>query len=488
MRTVISNCRTAGTEKKTADLGVRILENCRNELCSLFPYLDGAFACLAYRPLPEESGCEGKPGSVQESGCEGKPESVQESGCERKSGSAQEPESVQELGIPQKPGSLPTPGRIGTRGESLMFEPAALARYYMEKPEGLRRGYLHILLHCLYLHPFQEESGDKALWNLACDMAVERVLCRTGAFSPEEDPVKERCLRIMGEHGVSAEQIYSMLRAGRFPFSPEELQKAFMFDDHGFWEWSGDGEKKAAARKKWEKAVAYAGQNKRDRKRKAGTKQGNGEEELEEVQRSRYDYRRFLKRFAVLREEVELDEDSFDYIYYNFGMEHYGNLPFVEPLEYKEVHRLEELVIAIDTSGSCSAATVRQFLAETFAILSEKENFFRKMKVYIIQCDCYVQDTAVIHSREEWDDYCKNIHIHGRGGTDFRPVFRYVEELQERKELRNLKALIYFTDGDGIYPRERTNYETAFVFLNKTTKMEMVPFWAEKLIVGGGPP
>ena len=57
-----------------------------------------------------------------------------------------------------------------------------------------------------------------------------------------------------------------------------------------------------------------------------------------------------------------MDEDSFDYIFYNFGMEQYGNLPLIEPLEYKEVNRLEELVIAIDTSGSCSKELVRRFL------------------------------------------------------------------------------------------------------------------------------
>lgn len=56
-------------------------------------------------------------------------------------------------------------------------------------------------------------------------------------------------------------------------------------------------------------------------------------------------------------------------------MEHYGNLPLIEPLEYKEVNRLEELVIAIDTSGSCDGETVRRFLEETYSILSEKENF-----------------------------------------------------------------------------------------------------------------
>ena len=46
---------------------------------------------------------------------------------------------------------------------------------------------------------------------------------------------------------------------------------------------------------------------------------------------------------------MELDTESFDYIFDNYGMEHYGNLPLIEPLEYKEVNRLEELVIAIDT-------------------------------------------------------------------------------------------------------------------------------------------
>ena len=51
------------------------------------------------------------------------------------------------------------------------------------------------------------------------------------------------------------------------------------------------------------------------------------------------------------REEVELDTESFDYIFYNLGMERYGNTPLIEPLEYKEVNRLEELVIAIDTSS-----------------------------------------------------------------------------------------------------------------------------------------
>ena len=70
-----------------------------------------------------------------------------------------------------------------------------------------------------------------------------------------------------------------------------------------------------------------------------------------------------------------MDEDSFDYIFYNFGMEQYGNLPLIEPLEYKEVNRLEELVIAIDTSGSCSKELVRRFLGETRRTAKKKTDF-----------------------------------------------------------------------------------------------------------------
>ena len=78
----------------------------------------------------------------------------------------------------------------------------------------------------------------------------------------------------------------------------------------------------------------------------------------------------------------------------------------------------------------------------------------------------------------------QEITIQGRGGTDFRPVFEFIRKEKAKRELRNLKALIYFTDGDGIYPREKPDYETAFVFVKKTENMRFVPNWAYKLVIG----
>lgn len=259
------------------------------------------------------------------------------------------------------------------------------------------------------------------------------------------------------------------------------------FDDHIFWQrTAGQASGGRRTKEKWEHILAYTSQNKTGMQSRAGTQTNDQQEELDEIYRSKYDYRKFLKQFCRLREEVELDTESFDYIFYSFGMEHYGNIPLIEPLEYKEVNRLEELVIAIDTSGSCSGETVQRFLGETYGILSEKENFFSRMKVYIVQCDCFIQKVDVIHSEEEWKEYIRNVKIQGRGGTDFRPVFELIRQEKERKELKNLRALIYFTDGDGIYPGQKPDYETAFVFLKRTDKMKLVPPWAKCLITGTG--
>ena len=103
--------------------------------------------------------------------------------------------------------------------------------------------------------------------------------------------------------------------------------------------------------------------------------------------RERYDYKEFLRKFSVLKEEMQVDPDSFDYIFYTYGLEHYGNMPLIEPLETKEVRKIEDFVIVIDTSMSCKGELIRHFLEETYSVLSESESFFRKINVHIIQCD-----------------------------------------------------------------------------------------------------
>lgn len=75
------------------------------------------------------------------------------------------------------------------------------------------------------------------------------------------------------------------------------------------------------------------------------------------------------------------------------------------------------------------------------------------------------------------------MQIHGLGGTDFRPVFAYVETLRRQKALTNLKGLIYFTDGYGVFPEKKPDYHTAFVFLDEEYNNPNVPAWAIRLVL-----
>ena len=71
--------------------------------------------------------------------------------------------------------------------------------------------------------------------------------------------------------------------------------------------------------------------------------------------------------------------------------------------------------------------------------------------------------------------------LKGGHGTDFRPVFEYADEMVRRGEFRNLRGLIYFTDGMGHYPKKRPAYETAFVYLGKAPELFPAPPWAIRL-------
>ena len=129
------------------------------------------------------------------------------------------------------------------------------------------------------------------------------------------------------------------------------------------------------------------------------------------------------------------------------------------------------------------ALEVKKFLEETYSILNESESFARKINVHIVQCDDRIQDDVVIHNKEEMQEYMKQFVVKGQGGTDFRPPFAYVEELKMQKRFFKLRGLIYFTDGYGVFPAKKPEYETAFVFMKDDYKDVDVPPWAIKLII-----
>lgn len=215
--------------------------------------------------------------------------------------------------------------------------------------------------------------------------------------------------------------------------------------------------------------------------KRRGIDPGAMTQNLAAVNRETYDYTAFLKRFAVMGETMRINDDEFDYIFYTYGLQLYGKMPLIEPLEYKEVKAIKEFVIAIDTSGSTSGELVQRFVQKTYNILRSTESFFTKINLHIIQCDADIQEDRKITCQEEFDEYLQAMQIRGLGGTDFRPVFEYVETLRRDREFQNLKGLIYFTDGCGVFPSQKPDYDTAFVFVDDEYNNPNVPPWAIKL-------
>lgn len=330
---------------------------------------------------------------------------------------------------------------LGTDGETVFYHPLYLVRVFQKDPYNVEYVLLHMLFHCLYLHPFLNAGISDSRWHENCDITVTSLLEKAG-------------------------------------FSSGDSERLLHADDHAFW--SGNGTEALLSRieSTWKAIGKNHGFGMSGAGGSVGTNAGEENEALtvQEIQHRRF--HRYLKRFAISQEEMHLDTESFDYIPYMYGLKHYQNMPLIEHLEYQEIRRLKELVIAIDTSASCGTDTIRKFMEETYAILSDEENFFREMNIYILQCDCDVQNTAHIGCEKEWRDYLQTLVIHGRGGTDFRPVFAYVEELRRQKLLKDLKGLLYFTDGDGIYPHQPTDYETAFILLNEKETHQKIPDWA----------
>lgn len=205
---------------------------------------------------------------------------------------------------------------------------------------------------------------------------------------------------------------------------------------------------------------------------------------LSVVNRTKYLYTEFLKKFMSFSEEILLNMDEFDYLFYTYGLELYGNMPLIEPLEYKESERIRDFAIVIDTSESVSGDLVKKFIDHTFSILKSSEEYATRVNIHLVQCDAKVQSDIRITNLQEVDEIMDNFTICGFGGTDFRPAFSYIDTLREYGDLENMKGLIYFTDGLGQFPEKVPDYETAFVFIGEEGEQTPpVPPWACKILI-----
>lgn len=388
--------------------------------------------------------------------------------------------AISKLTLVSKPGI----GGLMTDGSHIYYDSRYLLSAYRREPALAVRMYLHMLFHCIFYHPFGYDRLEKELWDLAADIAVEETILsmEIPGFSLPWDEEAKRLLEHLKLQVpvLTAEKLYRYFRVNN-PSSDlkKELVRLFFMDRHESWQIK---ETVALSDADWKKISERIGADLRSFS--AGKTGGESLiKNLSEAVRDRYDYGKLLQKFVVAGEDMAPSEDEFDYVYYTYGLSRYGNMPLIEPLEYKESKKVREFVIALDTSASCRGPIVRGFLNKTYSLLKGGENFFTKINVHIIQCDNEVRSDTKITCDEDFATFIKEGRLTGFGSTDFRPVFSYVDGLMENGEFENLKGLIYFTDGFGSYPEKMPPYDVIFAFLNEDEGRPAVPVWAIKAVI-----
>lgn len=395
---------------------------------------------------------------------------------------------------------------MGTDGKNLYYHPEYVLRVYQKEKGFVSRMYIHLVVHGIFRHFFVNPQIEQRKWDLACDMATEYIIeswkLDFADISAGADEKRELdCIR-KNVGLMNAEKIYGYLKKTK-ESEIDRLEKIFRRDDHSFW-YSETKNRNDVIRVKsgqvnQNREVMFSNQKLEELWKQVAKKiqveletfmrsrsdeTGDFLVNLKLANRKKQDYSAFLRKFTRLGEHMKINDEEFDYNFYTYGMQLYGNMPLIEPLEYKDVRVVKTFVTVIDTSGSVEEEKLRRFLEKTYQILKSGQESEDRVNFHLVQCDALVQKDVKITSEKELEQVMEDLTLYGRGGTDFRPAFEYIEELRKNGELTNLNGMLYFTDGMGVYPRKKPEYPVAFIYDSEVLdKIPEVPAWAIRYLM-----
>lgn len=379
-----------------------------------------------------------------------------------------------------------------TDARQLVFSPGFVLKSFDGGSPLLARAYLHMVLHCLLRHPFPPEGADMLRWSTACDAAVCALIQQL------DDPAiqvvdEERDVALAWAVGLvrgaaqqgrvpAAAQLYAAFE--RQGLSNDELMRLdllFGLDTHELWLPSDaqgdavepDDDSRIQLEQQWRE---IARQTEIDLESQSeGAERSSLAVALGQIEAQPMGLEELLRQFAAPSEAIEVNPDEFDYIYYTYGLSRYGNIPLIEPLEYRESSHVRDFVVALDTSGSIDRELATLFVQRACGMLLADSALGEESRVRIVQADALVQDECLVARREEVQEYLDGFQLKGRGGTDFRCVFDHVDDLIDSGDITDMGGLVYFTDGLGEFPASAPTYDVAFVFVDE---LGPYPAWA----------
>ncbi len=224
---------------------------------------------------------------------------------------------------------------------------------------------------------------------------------------------------------------------------------------------SGSGEAPldtAAEEQAWDEAMHQA----LSIARAEGKAPGGVAETVRNAHASTLDWRTLLRRYMT-------DAASRDYSW------SVPNRRFIDSGLYLPSIRsegIDTIAVIIDTSGSLPAQTLAGFWVELREIAAE----IRPQRVFVLQVDAALRDAAEYSA----DDLPEEITLKGRGGTDFRPGFEWLDEQGIQPSV-----CLYFTDMEcSSYPKAEPVFPVIWVDHSKSSSEANGQPWGDRITIG----
>ena len=104
---------------------------------------------------------------------------------------------------------------FGVDGATMYYNPEYVLHAFKREKNACTRAFLHMILHCIFSHPFQYEKLDRECWDLATDLAVEQSILDLNlkCVELERDASLKRTLSHLAQKVpiLTAEKIYRWL-------------------------------------------------------------------------------------------------------------------------------------------------------------------------------------------------------------------------------------------------------------------------------------
>ena len=350
---------------------------------------------------------------------------------------------------------------------------------------ALANGAMHTVLK------HQKRAGERYdwLWQLATDYTINSMLVKNGLLLPDRANYQDRF------EGMYAEEVYEILRSEIIneELSGDEELKEQAHNEQGKdnndrVSEEGKGVEESEERPR-QTAHSDAVNNENNPQTPAENREGEeAEMDLEAEERMAREFYEQLfdkmnrqgtlpKNLKLLVPEYFSHKVDWREMLYRYIADHAkSSFTFVPP-NMKYLYRgiylpslssdLLRIVVAIDTSGSIDESLLATFLGELQSITQQYPHY----EIDIIMADMKIQSHTVFLPGETLD-----YEIRGRGGTDFRPVFDYIDRYIDYPSV-----LLYFTDGLGTFPDDEPPYDLLWIMPEERA----VPF-GERVVLQDG--